>query len=96
MNNKLEFSIEVIIEKDGKEFHAFCPALRGLHAYGRTENEAADNAVELARLYILSLVKHKEPIPLGVQCKEVAGTSRRIGRKPIGDCITRNLILDKA
>ena len=53
----------IIVEPDGKEFHAYCSALPGLHASGQTEQEAVENALELAAVYLLSLLKHGDPLP---------------------------------
>jgi predicted RNase H-like HicB family nuclease len=60
---RLEFT--VIIEKDGESFHAFCPALKGLHVDGSTEQEALENAVRAAHVYVDSLVRHGDPLPIG-------------------------------
>lgn len=60
---RLEFT--VIIEKDGESFHAFCPALMGLHVDGNTEQEALENAVTAADCFVSSLVRHCDPLPIG-------------------------------
>jgi predicted RNase H-like HicB family nuclease len=65
-NPKLEFQVVLVVEPDEDEFHAFCPALKGLHAPGATEQEALKNAKDAAAAYILSLIKHGDPIPVGV------------------------------
>ena len=62
----IHFAIDVIVEPDEDEFHAFCPALKGLHVGGRTEEEAARNAADAAIAYLESLMKHGEPIPIAV------------------------------
>ena len=62
----IAFRIEVIIEPDDSGFHAYCPALKGLHTSGETEAEALDNARGAAIAYLESLVKHGEPIPVGM------------------------------
>jgi predicted RNase H-like HicB family nuclease len=64
MKSKLEFTVDIIVEPDGGVFHAYCPALKGLHVDGATEDEAVRNAVEAAEAYLASLIKHKEPIPI--------------------------------
>jgi predicted RNase H-like HicB family nuclease len=63
---KLEFQVVLVVEPDEDEFHAFCPALKGLHTAGATEQEALENAKDAAAAYILSLIKHGDPIPVGV------------------------------
>ena len=65
-NAKLEFRLVFVVEPDEGEFHAFCPALKGLHTPGVTEQEALENAKDAAAAYILSLIKHGDPIPVGV------------------------------
>jgi len=62
----IEFRVQVIIEPDGNEFHAYCPALKGLHTCGNTEEEALRNARDAAVAYLHSLIQHGDPIPIGV------------------------------
>ena len=63
---QIEFQVEIIVEPDGDEYHAYCPALKGLHACGETVEEALSNARDAATAYIESLIKHGDPIPVGV------------------------------
>ena len=65
-NTRLEFQLVFVVEPDEGDFHAFCPALKGLHTAGSTEQEALENAKNAAVAYILSLIKHGDPIPVGV------------------------------
>ena len=44
-------------------FHAYCPALRGCHSEGETEDEAMANIREAIDLYLESLAAHNEPLP---------------------------------
>lgn len=67
------FRLEVLIEKDDPGFHAYCPALKGLHVYGDSVEEALGHAKEAATAYLESLIKHGEPVPIGV----TAATQRR-------------------
>ena len=69
---ELLFSIEVIVEPDGDEFHAYAPDLKGLHTCGRTEDEALENAKNAVIGYLCSLIKHQDPIP-----KEIVVSRRR-------------------
>jgi len=77
----LRISIEVESDEDG--FHAYCPVLKGLHTWGNTEEEAANNAVEASLAYLESIMKHGEPFPVGIlvdQEREVEETvSHHIG-----------------
>lgn len=61
---KMTFRVTFVIEKDGGEFHAFCPHLKGLHTCGRTRREALENAKCAVEAYLESLLSHNEPIPL--------------------------------
>lgn len=60
------YRVQVIIESDGPGFHAYCPALEGLHTYGETEKEALKNAKDAISAYLQSLIKHNDPIPIGI------------------------------
>lgn len=51
--------IEIVVEADDGGFHAFCPALKGLHVGGDTEQEAFDNALDGIAIYVESLVEHE-------------------------------------
>jgi len=66
MSKDITFNIAVYVEPDGGGFHAFCPALPGLHADGATEREAFRAAGEAAAGYLKSMLKHGEPIPIGM------------------------------
>jgi predicted RNase H-like HicB family nuclease len=74
----LEFRVNIVVERDGQSFHVYCPALKGLHAYGDTEEEAVKNGADAAVAYLESLIKHKEPIPVGIathqEVQEVAAS----------------------
>ncbi len=93
MNNDLEFRIEIEYEQDGEGYHAYCPALKGLHASGDTKEEAVDNACELARLYISSLIKHKEPIPIGIKMEKSGTKDSNIEHKGKSGCVSRELLV---
>ena len=62
---KPKIPIQIIIERDGDGFHAYCPALKGLHTEGNTRLEALYNAHLAAKLYIESCIKHGDSIPTG-------------------------------
>ena len=65
MGKDTRVSVVVMIEKDGDSFHAYAPALKGLHVDGATEAEAVKNAEEAVGLYLESMVKHGETLPEG-------------------------------
>jgi len=64
--NKITFEINICIVKDDVGYHAFCPALKGVHMDGDTQEEAKENVKTAIELYINSLRKHNEPIPLQI------------------------------
>lgn len=64
-----KFRIKVIIEKDTHGYHAYCPSFKGLHVGGETPPEVMQNAQDAVTLYIESLIKHNEPIPVGVEVR---------------------------
>jgi predicted RNase H-like HicB family nuclease len=76
----IEFQVEVIVEPDDDGFHAYCPALKGLHTRGDTEQEAVDHARDAAIAYIESCIKHGDSIPIGTQERK---QSHHSGIKPV-------------
>ncbi len=68
----IQFTVDVVVEPDGGEFHAYCPALKGLHVGGQTKGEARKNVKDAVELYLISLIKHGEPIPVGVTTETIA------------------------
>lgn len=70
-NQNFKFKIRIFIEPDDGGYHAYCPELKGFHAAGDTEKEALKNAKDAAYAYLGSLIKHNEPIPLGVMDHEI-------------------------
>lgn len=81
----LSLKIQIIVEKDENSFHAYCPALRGLHVDGDTVEEAFDVAKDAVVLYVQSLIEHGDPIPVGKKsdweeiCEWGYSESQRIG-----------------
>ena len=60
------FKVQIFVEPDGDAFHAYCPALVGLHTCGASVEEAISNAEDAAKAYLQSLLKHNEPLPIGI------------------------------
>ena len=77
---QIEFQVEIIVEPDGDEYHSYCPALKGLHACGETVEEALSNARDAATAYIESLIKHGDPIPVGVVIDVPPADLKKAGR----------------
>jgi len=79
---EITFKIEICVEDDQDRFHAYCPALKGVHIDGNTKEEAIENAKKAVVLYIKSLIKHGDPIPLEVVYSE----SQRDSITPAESC----------
>ena len=62
-------------DEDGV-FVATCPSLPGCISQGRTRSEAQANIREAIELYLMSLRKHGEPVPPGIEEEviEVSGS----------------------
>lgn len=63
---EVRFTVDIVVEPDGDQFYAYAPALKGVHVGGRTEEEAIQNAIDATHLYLKSLIRHGDPIPLEV------------------------------
>lgn len=64
----LTIEILVVLEPDGDGYYACCPALKGLHVGGDTEEETLDHAKDGSILYLNSLTRNRQPLPVGVGC----------------------------
>jgi len=78
----LTLKITVIVEPDEGWFHAYCPGLEGLHVDGETIEEALDHAKDAVLLYLESLARHGDPLPVGPHC--VVEQGEEPFRVPIG------------
>ena len=56
---RITFRIDICVEEDGDAYHAYCPALTGVHIDGETREKALENAKTAIELYITSLIKHQ-------------------------------------
>ena len=77
MSGRLRLRVSVVVEADGDGYHAYCPAFKGLHAAGKTEDDAVAGARAAALAYLQSMVSHGDPIPVGPDC-EVARTGEDV------------------
>lgn len=59
----MNYTYRVIIEPDGKYFHAYAPALKGCHTSGKTIAEAKKHVREAIQVYVESLIMDGEKIP---------------------------------
>lgn len=62
---RLSLRVNAVVEKDGEDYHAFAPAFKGLHVDGATPEEALQNLCKGINLYIQSLVKRGDSLPIG-------------------------------
>ncbi len=58
-------SVQIVVANDEGAFHAYAPALKGLHVDGATQEEAVENVKEAIAVYLESLHKHGDPLPEG-------------------------------
>lgn len=65
----MKFRIRVIMEKDedGGLF-AYCPDLQGVAVEGENIDDLKRNVEDAVKGYIESLLKHDDPIPVGILC----------------------------
>ena len=59
----MNYTYRIIIEPDGKYFHAFVPTLKGCHTFGKTITEVKKHIKEAIEVYVEGLAKMGEPIP---------------------------------
>lgn len=58
-----QHTFRVIIEADGKRFHAFVPALPGCHTHGKSIAEARKHIGEAIDLYVEVLEESGKKVP---------------------------------
>ena len=61
----ITLKISAVIEPDEGGYHGYCPALRGLHVDGATQKETLNNLKDAITVYLTSLSKHGDPLPIG-------------------------------
>ncbi len=57
------YSFRTIIEKDGKHYRGYVPALLGCHTFGKTIEETKKNLKEAIEGYVESCVKNGDKVP---------------------------------
>jgi len=65
MSASITFRLSVVVEPDGESFHGYCPALKGLHVDGKTERETLKRVKDAVAVYLKSIARHKDPLPIG-------------------------------
>ena len=63
---QLKFEVPIIVESDTVGFHAYSPALKGLHMDGDTVQEALENARKTAQDFLEIMIQDGIPIPLSI------------------------------
>ena len=66
----MRYTVILEPEEEGG-FHIWCPALKGCHAQGDTEEEALDNIQEAIAAYLESLRDEGSPLPADVTVQQV-------------------------
>jgi predicted RNase H-like HicB family nuclease len=80
ISDRSRLSFSVLVEPDGDEFYAHCPAFKGIHVDGQTEEEAFRHAIQAVNCYIESMIRHGEPLPECAEYEVDGGTSSRRSR----------------
>lgn len=62
---EIQFTFSIVVEPDEDGFHAYVPAFKGLHVDGKTEKEATENALKAILVYLESLARNHDPLPVG-------------------------------
>ncbi len=57
--NDLKPPLTFRIEKDGSEFHAWCPELEGCHTHGETVSKALENLKDAVQLYLDTMMEEE-------------------------------------
>lgn len=57
--NEIKTLLSFKIEKDGSEFHAWCPELVGCHTHGETVTKALENLKDAVQLYLDTLMEEE-------------------------------------
>jgi predicted RNase H-like HicB family nuclease len=84
LRKMLRVKFSVVVERDGDSFYAHCPGLKGLHVDGVTEEEAVNNAVSAAMLFVESMIRRDDPLPIGADfCAEEHVLRPKSGRRTL-------------
>ncbi len=50
MSGMPSYQVPVVVERDGKGYHVFCPSIPGCHSHGRSYEQALENIQDAIRL----------------------------------------------
>jgi len=82
-DRQIAFKVGICVEDDGDGFHAYCPALKGIHVEGDTREQAVENAKVASILYIKSLIEHQDPIPIQIiKIEETKNSQQKFSCSP--------------
>ena len=70
----MRYTVILEAEEEGG-FHVWCPALKGCHSQGETQQEALENIQEAMAAYLESLQDDRLPIPEDVTIRQVEATA---------------------
>lgn len=62
----IKLRVQILVERDGDGFMAYCPELQGFLVGGSTIEEIKKNTHLAMQGYFASLIKHDDPIPIGI------------------------------
>lgn len=68
---KIVFRVSVYIEQDHGVYYAHSPTMPGLHVEGDTEEEVKRYVEDAVSAYLLSLIKHNDPLPIAEVISEM-------------------------
>lgn len=63
---QIMFKVGYVVKPDDERYVAHCPQLDGCFTWGYTFEEAEDNIRKLIPQFLGVLIRHGDPIPLGI------------------------------
>ena len=87
----LQLVVTVIVERDDDRWLARCPAFSGLLMDGKTVEEAMRRVRIGLDLYLASLERHGEPLPIGKDCAIVL-PGRQLAEEPVAKPVEKAAI----
>lgn len=87
----MKIQVSVVLERDEDRFHAYCPAFQGLHIDGRSEEQALERTRTALELYMNSLSRHDDPLPVGPYCVVEDDMSPSAEYRVPADAILKNI-----
>jgi predicted RNase H-like HicB family nuclease len=74
------YSFRVVVEPDGKRWHAYCPALKeyGAVTWGNTSEEALKNIQEVVQMIVEEIIEDKKTLPVWPEAEVVVFPEPRV------------------